>query len=68
MQKPKIGSHYKVFPFELERFNIIKVVSVSGNEAKYVTLNTPDRLFTWDFQKFPDCLNHEVSSLEMELL
>jgi len=68
MQKPKVGNHYRIFADIAEHSNIMKIVEVKDNIAKYYILSEPEFIQTWDFKKWDECLNYKLSSLEVELL
>ena len=72
MQKPKAGEYYLVFEKDgLDSDNIVKIISVSGNIAKYITLFAIKNNLSyhqWDFSTFPDGVSRKLTPLEVELL
>ena len=70
MRKPKVGEFYKVFKDRgLELYNVIKILKVDDYYAYYTCMDQVEELCrTWDYKKFPECLDQKISYLEMELI
>jgi len=71
MRKPEVGDVYRLFEnCPLMKSFLIEITRVSAKEDQvfYISLidGSPEK--TWDYLRFPECLNYKVSSLEVELL
>ena len=68
MQKPKVGSYYKIMEgLGLYPNNVIAILSLtSNNTALYKDLEI-NQVREWNYVMFPEVLGNELSSLEKAL-
>ena len=68
-KKPKIGKRYKIWiNGGITLDNTMLILDVIGNLAVYTYYSESDIRAEWDYVKYSEHLNYELSSLEMELL
>jgi len=70
MQKPEVGSYYKIsMDVPLSKDNVMKIIKINGIIAIYCVLNEPQYENRWDYVRCTIDENHpKLSSLEIELL
>lgn len=67
-KKPKIGKRYKIWLEDgCSMHNTMLILDIVGDYAVYA-VNEDGYKHEWDYVRFPEFLNYELSSLEEELL